>query len=346
MRALATRGSRVDIRAYEVAALERITDELRPQTTSLLAEARSLIGSLLDTCEVMDRPHPSLRSSPPYDVSRVSDRRFERAVDAAVASNIGSLQAIEEVAFIAQIELRQRNDRLHQINADWECATLIGECDSSLRRMRKSLSAVDLTIANVLGVPPLLDYTSELESSLAVRHALAKFRMRATRGGTPDANNLRARFQLISTQIEIMVGWDIYPGMRIRDRLLLRDLQQRLLAWLEADNAPVTAGIRLWGDIAASLEMFGQVNRRQELLGHDIALLKRSIAELKTHETDQEVDSTVWRSLWRLEGLDLELDELFTRPAPPKELLLIVLNRLLAQLCPPSNPPAASEPPW
>jgi hypothetical protein len=321
----------IDIRSYELASVARLSAELRPTTLGLLGEARSMIASLLAICETLERPHPIARSIPPYEVSQGSDRRFEWAVDAAVASNRVSLDALDEVAFMAQLELRQRTERLERVTLDCEAATLLGECDSALRRLRKSLNAVGLTIARVLEVPPLSDYTSELESSLAVRRGLSGFRTRVTKGGEPTPNKLRERFSYISNQIEILVNWDIYSGLRVSDRLLLRGLQDRLLAWLNTRNASPEAGMRLWQDVAACVEMFALVSRRQELVEHDTALLSQCVAALGTQPMDAPVDATFWQTLRAIEGLDLELDALLKRPAPQVRELLPVLDRLNKQ---------------
>jgi hypothetical protein len=338
-------GGEIDIRGYELASVARLLAELRPMTLKVLAEARSLIASLLVTCETLERPHPIVRSIAPYEVSQGLDRRFEYAVDAAVASNRVSVDALEEVTFIAQLELRQRAERLERVTLDCEAATLLGECDSALRRLRKSLNAVGLTIARVLGVAPLADYTSELEGSLAVRRALAGFRVRVTKGGEPSSNKLRERFSYISNQIEILVNWDIYSGMRVRDRLLLRSLQQRLLAWLNTMNSSPETGLRLWQDVAACVEMFALVSRRQELVEHDAALLAQSVAALETQPQDAPapVDADFWRTLRALEGLDLELDLLLKRPAPQARELSSVLARMNEQFRKPEETPQPGE---
>jgi len=328
--------SSIDTRDYELASATRLLAELRPATLRLLGEARSLLGSLLDVCEIQQRPYPVTRSMPPYDRSEVSDRRFERAVDAAVAANRASLAAIEEIAFIAQLELGQRAERLERVSMSLDTAELLSECDSSLRRSRKSLNAVGLSIARAIGVPPLAEYRSELENSLAVRRALKKFRKRVTKGGDPAPHQLRDRFRYIANQIEILVSWDIYSGMRVRDRLLLRSLQQRALKWLQGVNATPEAGLRLWQDIAACLEMFALVNRRQELVEHDTALLTRCLSALEAQPLDSPVDPALIQQLSAAEGLDLELDALLERPALEVQSLRAVLEAL-------TKPAAASD---
>lgn len=340
----------IDIRGYELASVPRLLAELRPATLKLVGEARSLVASLLQACETLERPTPIVRSIPPYRVSEGLDRRFEMAVDAAVASNRMSLDVIEEVAFMAQLELRQRAERLERVTLDCEAATLLSDCDSILRRVRKSLNAVGSTIARALGVPALAEYTSELTSSLAVRKALAGFRARVTKGGDPPENKLRERFSYISNQIEILVSWDIYSGMRVRDRLLLRSLQQRLLAWLNGQKVSVEAGMRLWSDVSACAEMFALVNRRQELVEHDAAFLAQCTANLRAQPPDAAVDAAFFRSMRALDGLDTELDALLKRPPPPPVIqeLLPVVERLHGSYSRPEQPPAqaSEESPW
>ena len=328
----------IDIRSYELAGVARLLAELRPATLKLLGEGRSLIGSLLDTCEILRRPYPGVRSIPPFALTGSGERHFERALDAALASNRVSLEAVEEMAFMAQIELSQRADRLERSGLSWEAAALLGECDSSLRRLRKSLNAVGLTLARLLGVPALAEYRSELESSLAIRRGLKSFRVRVNKGGEPAPNQLKERFRYIANQIEILVSWDIYSGMRVRDRLLLRSLQQRLLAWLQMTHASAEAGMRLWQDIAACVEMFALVNRRQELVEHDTALLTQCVDTLKAQQPQDAVDPTLMRQLRAAEGLDVALDGLLDQRDLKVEALLSVLTRLVSQ-------PAAQEEP-
>lgn len=333
----------IDIRSFELASVPRLLAELRPATLKLLGEARSLLGSLLEACEVLQRPYAGVRSIPPWMQGGSEDRRFERAVDAAVASNRVGLDAVEEMTFMAQLELGQRVERLERMTLTSEAAALLGECDSSLRRLRKSLNAVGLTIARVLGVPPLAEYRSELDSSLAIRRALKGFRVRVNKGGEPAPEQLRERFRYIANQIEILVSWDIYSGMRTRDRLLLRGLQQRLLAWLNTMNAPADAGMRLWQDIAACVEMFAAVNRRQELVEHDAALLTQCASTLKARAPDDKLDAAFVKQLRACEGLDLELDALLDQPAPQVASVLNVIERLVSRPAAPEEPAPAGE---
>jgi hypothetical protein len=349
MRALVSRGQAIDIRGYEVASIDRVVNELQPATLTLLTDARSLLSSILETCETMDSADSTQDHDAGTDNIRISYLPFERAIDATVASKLHSRQAIEQIAFIAQLELRQRVERLEAVRPTQGAVTLLGECDSSLRRIRKALCAVDVTIARVASVPPLLDFSSELQTSLAVRRAYSRFRARVMAGSDPLPAALRTRFRAIGTQIAIVIGWDVYPEMRVRDRLLLREIQHRVLTWLRGGNdATAAAGLRLWQDLAACVEMLSLVNRRQELLEHDAALVRGTLARLASCANDAPVDELTWKRLLALDGLDEELDELLTQPPPLSEQVVSVLDRLGRQFGPSTSapPPPAGDMSW
>jgi len=321
MRELVIRGRQVDIRAYEIASIERVISELQPTTLALLRDTRALLGDLIDTqqnaASTLEEPASTWASHLP----------FEHELDAAVATKLGSRQAVEEIAFIAQLELRQREERLMRITARQGATALLGECDSSLRRVRKALNAVDAAIAKAESVPPRLDFTSELQTSLAVRRAYAKFRARLNLEGEPRPDTLRSRFRAAGTQIAILVGWDAYPEMRVQDRLLLRELQLRVLGWLRGGpEATTAAGMRLWQDLAGCVEMFSLINRRQELVAHDSAIV-RALVDGERSESDPELRE----ALRPLDGLDRDLDDLLAGPRLAGDQVAAVLARLAQQ---------------
>jgi hypothetical protein len=328
----------IDTREYELASGTRLFLGLRPATLKLLGEGRSLLGSLLGVTEIMQRPYPVTRSLLPPSNS-------ERRLQYSLVPKAATLATVDEVAFMAQMELAQRVERLERATTDWEVAALLGECDSSLRRLRKSLNAVGLTIARMLGVPPLSEYRSELESSLATRKALKGFRKRVTKGGSPTTTSqLRDRFSFIANQIEILVSWDMYAGMRVRDRLLLRSLQERALQWLRGVNATPESGTRLWQDIAACVEMFSLVNRRQELVEHDAALLTQCLSHLEARAPEELVDADFVKQLRVMEGFDPELDALLDQRELQIATLSTTLERLAKQFAAPGdNNPSSGE---
>lgn len=341
MHGLVLRGQAIDMRAYEVAGVEQIVAELQPLTLANLREGRDLLGAILDSCQQLppadriggDEPSPMWSSYLP----------FERAIDATMA-RLGSHQAVDEIAFIAQIELRQRQERLERVRAAQGTVALLTECDSSLRRIRKALNAVDAAIAKVEDVAPLLDFTSELQTSLAVRRAYAKLRARIVAGGEPAPDQLRARFRGAGTQIAVLVGRPVYPEMRVHDRLLLRELQQRMLDWLRGGPGMTpAAGLRIWQDLTGCMDMFALVNRRQELVEHDGAIVRALAARVDEPTLVDDLHD----QLLALEGLDPELDRVLAGEGLDAAALRPIMTRLAAQFRSggdASSPPAGGTP--
>jgi hypothetical protein len=328
MAGLFERGAQIDIRSFEIEAVSRVQGELQPVVAALVADARRVLAELVVICETSghDEARPLRDSYLP----------FELAVDAAVqrgagAPGAGSFEAVEEIAAMAGVELRLREERLARCTPAAGLAVVLGACDSAVRCVRKVTSAVDAAIAQAEGVAPRLDFTSEVESSLRVRRAYAKVKKRVLNDGTPSAGELYARFRHVGTTLAVLVGWDVYPCLRVRDRLMLRELQERVLAWLRSGaEASAEDGMRLWQDLTSCLEMLSLVNHRQELMQHDVAVLHQLLERFQRLAAASEVDDATLELAERLTGMDEEFDELLgakLKPAPA------VWSKVVERLC-------------
>jgi hypothetical protein len=337
------RSAELDLRAFEDAPAERLATELRPTVCEILRDARTLLAAILEQCGTGG---PDLGPDDASGALPCAYLPFERAVDATLASHRRGRRIVEEVAFIAQLELRQRQERLERAKLEHGAIFLLGEADSSLRRVRKALSAVESAIASAEGIPPLLVFTSETELSLRVRRAYAKFRARLGTDREPQSEDLYARFRGAGTQIAMLMGWDVYRDLRIRDRLLLCDLQRRILSWLRGDPASTALdGLRLWQDLVSCAEMFALVSRRQELMEHDAQVVPEVLRRIRS--SAGAIDAESRALLESLEGLDGELDRLLSaRPRPEASAYIEPLERLLRSLGRPSSRPAPPEPTW
>ncbi|MBX3232615.1 MAG: hypothetical protein KIT84_16690 [Labilithrix sp.] len=298
----------VDIRAYESMPPDRLASELEPIVSGLLASANGLIAEVRVAYGAVASTEERAEGDPlaaPY-------AGFEQAIDAAIAAqSSSSLQAVGDIAFLAHLELRQRAERLERVKACRDAIAIVGECDSALRRVRKALTSIDLAFARAGYGEAAFDFASELEDSLRVRRACARLRARVLAAGEPTPGTLHAALRAAGTAIAMLVGWDVYPSLRVRDRLQLRDVQRRILDWLRHEKDP-TAGMRLWQDLVAFVRMLAQVNRRQELLEHDAVIVHAAAVELESIAGAP--PAAVLARLAPLEGLDEELDALLARP--------------------------------
>lgn len=126
---LAERVLAVDIRAYESMSPERVAGDLSPIVAELLSAATRLVSEVLRAYEALgadaDRRVES-DLAPPHVP-------FEHAIDAAIdAQATSSIQAVGDIAFLANLELRQRAERLHRVTAHGRSVAIVEECDSAL----------------------------------------------------------------------------------------------------------------------------------------------------------------------------------------------------------------------
>lgn len=287
--------TRRDVRAFEDGPVERVRIELEAHVVGILRESDALLGEMLQMLAPV-RVEESFNSA-----------EWDFAANPTVSQPSAPSKVeipLDGVLFMAQLEVRGRLD-CHQKQADWDLTALLLECDASLRRLRKALAAVDRALSPHPANTELLD-TPELQVSLAVRRLLAEFRRRIVENGEPSDAQLRARFRGAGTQIAMLVGHQSYADVRIRDRVLIQHLQRRILAWLrDGAEQPAEVGRRLWQDLTGCLQMFAQVNRRQELVAHDCALIEHLIELPVASEPEG------WRSKCAaLNGLNPELDML------------------------------------
>ncbi len=304
--ALVREVARADLRNFRTLSGERdwqriVARATLPIALRLTRDARTLVAEIVAACAEPELAEPRVSSLPPGFLS------FERQMDAAadqLAQGRPTLAAVEDIAFLVQMELRQRLERLERLGDAADPVTVIGECDGALRRIRKGLGTIDRGIVEIEGVAPALDFASELQESLTVRRSYGRLRayfssqkMLAVSPSTIEAN-LRAA----SARIDSLAEGEVAALLRVRDRLQVLELQQRLVAWLApgSERDPLD-GERLLQDVHGFVEMLHMVNRRQELVEHDAAAVERFLS-LPPESNERGA------ILERLSGLDDDLD--------------------------------------
>lgn len=327
---LVERAANVDIRSYEVDSDHRIVTELRPFTRALLADSCTVLN-LIITCCPRGSYHDQPAATSDHGDMHLPETSFGSSDSGAAAAD--AMQAVTEIATLALMELRQRDARLARSTDGARAMALLVECDSALRRIRKAAAAVEAAVAIALGESARLVSSSELEVSLAVRRTYASVRRRILDAGPPDPEDMHRRFRLIGTELAVLIGRDIYTDLRIHDRLLLRNIQERVLGWLRGGEAALTNdGMRIWQDLAGLLEMLRLVNQRQDLVAHDAARIAELTEFLADRAVAADASPDAAEALRSLEGLDDELDCLVADPAGwPTSRVLEILQRITAE---------------
>lgn len=146
-------------------------------------------------------------------------------------------------------------------------------------------------------------FDDEVEAACAVRRAYAELRrsLRQPTDDSPEAVLVAMRYAVGG--LATLVASPVYREVRIQDRLVLRSLRDRALAWAQRDKS-THEGLRLLQDVFTCTDLLRGINRRQDLRAHDEAKLQTLVAGPHADR------SGWWTSLRALEGLDDELDAL------------------------------------
>ncbi len=223
--------------------------------------------------------------------------------------------SIEDVLLLARMGLHSRMRLLRAASGrpSIERLAVIG---STLRTIQKSLSAVDRVLSHVEEVEPSVRFHEHVvERSLEVRQRYAELARFVLRDGAPAATDVRDRLLSVSAAISRTLGLPIAVHLRTEDRALLMMSRARLREWLlrrEETPEHLAVGLHLFQDIAATITMFSEVNRREELLQHDARLVRDVLPDVPHGALlwDPQVRRSVLQRLQRMRGRCPALDAL------------------------------------
>lgn len=287
---------RVGIRRYEEGGSAEVALRLTPEVQGLLTRCCELLQSLVDRYESKRDP-----AEEEGELELLDDENLFALVPSVPRSPEAVLA---DVAFMANAELVQHQQRLATHHAGRDVQEMISDCGSALRGIKKSLYAVEPLLCEVERIPPLLP--SHLETSLKVRRHYRKLWTFASQVGDVTPESARAALRGAGTRISILAGSEVYSLLREDDRFYIRELQMRVLEWLRIGTDHQSA-IRIWQDFALFVEILRQINLREELVRHDREMVARA-AELLSERGEQALEEVV-QLLRPVLGVDDGLDQ-------------------------------------
>ncbi len=253
---------------------------------------------------------------------------------AATSSEVAA-QQIASVAFVGNAQVRELGEELQRAKIDsnhWRQAAL---SDTAVRETVRALIALESAMLEYEGLPQKERQWAELEDSLEIRLLYTQLRRTVIEGGEPrDREELVRRLRKSARRIAILRDLKIYPFLRISDRLEIRGLQKRIMAWLERADSDRQSGLRLWQDLASFSRLLRQINRREEVREHD----RRTVLEtyrmlFGAFEQPTKMPAATRQRLESLAGRDDQLDSLLRlREALTPDLLRTVLERLKVEV--------------
>jgi hypothetical protein len=216
---------------------------------------------------------------------------------------------VGDVCFASALELRRV---VRELETATDQDDLAVAAETARRKLRRGIRAV-LEGAREAGDSDILGgehrgrhQVADLAPALVVRRMYASFRrsLRGPSDDSPEAMMMAVRYAG-GALAELLTSPD-YVEVRASDRIVLRRLRERVLAWAR-EKRSVVEGRRLLADVATTADLLRGINRRQEVRAHDHEVLDRTVGG----PVD---DVRAWLdALAPLAGLDDELDHLLER---------------------------------
>ncbi len=307
-----------------------INDDLVRQVRELMAQTVELMRELTDYYDAESAAHGETGRS------KTEEGDFLKDIGAQISSQLAARE-VSGLAFVARGQLMEMRETLASALEQGQVWAVAAHADSSLRHAGKALIAAESAVREYEGFEAKDRRWVNLEDSLETRRLYGQFRRAILRGGDPRTRQeLAASLKSVATRIAILRGLEIYPFLRLDDRLTIRKLQKRIAAWLGGDDSDgsTEAGRRLWQDLVSFARLLMKINDREELREHDrqvVTLVYRLLFDPK--RPVKRLSTGQLKELERLAGHDDELDRLINLASDhPVEDLRAPLERLRDQL--------------
>lgn len=306
--ALIDQTQRVDFQVPEDTGQFPIDSHLVRQVRRLMHRTGELLAEIMAIYEAEEEGEDDAAAGP--------DAEALKEIGARISIRIAA-QEITGMAFVSRGRILEMTDGLDRAIEQRELWKVASRADGGLRAAGRALIAIEAAIREYEGMPARYRCWQSIDDALEIRRLYGQFRRAILGRGTPRGEELRARLRSAANRIAILRKLDIYPFMRIDDRLEIRRLQKRILAWLAGfDDGTEEAGARLWQDLESFARLLAQINHREELREHDRLAVNgvyRRLFESPTIAT--RITAEHLAILEPLLGRDDELDQLILHPS-------------------------------
>lgn len=258
-------------------------------------------------------------------------------------------RAFEELAdlcFIAAVECRACLKELDVLSSASEPFTLLVVMERSQSRLSASLCAVETRLARMSGHDSKTRHVDLGRKSLRARALIARFRRRITSVARQAGSDMEKRVRSIGNSFAWLLGHDHFSNLRASDRLTAKTLHRRTLEWLRSSESTDDDGRRLGHDVTAFIELLRLINRRPEIVQHDLRNVLEILSVLADSDPHGPLPCSVVEPLNSILGRDESLDEMLGTDADVARVLarlLEVYSMLEREGTSPGDP--GSEPP-
>lgn len=234
-------------------------------------------------------------------------------------------EELETLCFFVGGEWRRALEGLELLDestSSWSCLVQV---ERARDRVIRGVTAVEREVAAAAGSSSRTDHVDLLVDALAARRSLTLFRREihhAPRVGS-HPEGLERQLRHAHGALERLMGREEFGLLRAADRHLARELHRRVERWLDegSESEESGGGEGLWQDVVNFAELLWDVNRRDELVEEDLAVIGEAEEELGRAAPRKLLPASVADRLRALFGRDDELDDLLEATAESDQVL-------------------------
>lgn len=249
-----------------------IEDDLVKQVRSLVRQTAELMLEIME-CYDAEAAGTAPSDISATDISATDDEAFLKEIGAQISSQM-AVEEVSGLAFVSRGQLLDMQTAIDDAVASRHTWKVAAQTDTGLRRAGRALVAIESAIRECEGLPVEYRQWQNLDDSLEVRRIYGELRrsIMEEAGDDPETltdDEIPGALQHAAVSLAKLRSLEIYPFLRIDDRLQIRRLQKRILKWLEHGDEGSENGASLWSDLLGFTHLLAQVNHRQEIREHD-----------------------------------------------------------------------------
>ncbi|MCG8462922.1 MAG: hypothetical protein MI919_42095 [Holophagales bacterium] len=247
---------------------------------------------------------------------------FEEDPPEQVPGSALSPQEVADLAFVCRAELLELEKSVGSAVGSGNMWKIAAEGDRAVGRCVRGLIPMEASLRQYSGLEPVARTWFDLDDALEIRRHFVEIWLLVQRTGGQAVRDPTTAMRNLAESIDRLRGAEIYPYLRIDDRLQLRALQKRMLAFLDGISAEAVDdldGTRLWQDAVAFFDLLMHINRREELRDHDRQLVGRTLRQLyDSARMPKKMPPELHDELLTLASQEPALDALLGRAKPSR----------------------------
>lgn len=272
----------IDLKKYEEATYQYILNNLQLELTPLFDEWQAFLNKI-DT-------HYAIILS---ESNKIPNNNIQGEIE---SSNLE-----DDIDLSTPISQLSNTIAIAKWDYEWKVAALTSKLESEdslslllsicniCSAIFKGSQAIEETLCNYEAIEPDELFANrskeQLIISLEIRRVYTKFSKMVSEENWANDIELttmiiRERLRRIGSAIAVLYGRDVFSHLRVSDRVLIKQLQQRILNWLSNKTVDLEMGKTIWQDVCSFAELLTEINNRAELIQHDNQTLSTVYDEL------------------------------------------------------------------